>query len=212
MTRALPAHGLLLLVALVACKDGGGPGAAADAPICGHALEIVPWQDSWLPRAMDVNVETDHIPLSVDDIDEGRGGTAYAALLGGFYNLRVQRPIDCIDDNGEPCMPFGYLYDPVSGRYEDDESIHRQVVAALAQIRLYALFGRPEFRVSAADAIRLLAAHVNWRDDGRARLLDMGATALMAATVGEWQRSTGDLRWSELLDGLGLSMLTSVSG
>lgn len=208
MTRAalrLPA----LLALATACSGGG----AADSglppgPECGPQSRAVDFDSSWLPSAPGLDPEDGAVPFEVEGLDDGHGGVAYGVLLAGHYHIRIQRPADCLED-GQPCQPFGYQYDPVDDRWEDEESTARQLVATLAQVRQYDLLRRPELQVSARDALLLVEQRVLWSDEG-ARIESLGPTGLLALAAAEYQRVTGDERFDTLIDGLGATLLADV--
>lgn len=194
---------LVAAAAWVGCAEPAGPD-------CGPQLTPTDFDDGWRPRAPGLDPSTDTVPVAVEGLDDAHPGVAYAVLLAGHYHLRVQRPVACEDASGAPCEPFGYQYDPVADRWEDDESTARQVVAAFAQVRIHDLLRRPELRVSADDALRLLARRVTWSGD-QARLADLGSTGLMAMAVSEHLRVTGSDEHAALVDGLGETILANIS-
>ena len=201
MKALLPA-----LAALVACSGDG----QAPQPVCGPTVTATDFDPAWLPGAPGLDASSATVPLDIDGLDDGHEGVSYGVHLAAHYHLRVQRPVDCEDEDGDPCEPFGYQYDPVDDAWEDDESTARQVVAALAQVRIYALLGQPEILVSATDALRLIDRRTRYNDTG-AYFNDLGSTGLLAMATAEYERVTGSGEFATLRDELGRTVLANIA-
>lgn len=193
-------------IVLVCGGCASSKGSSSSFEECGPPVRTADWDEDALPRAMS---EDDGAPIALDGVDDGQPGVAWSAALAADYQIKVQNPPDCMDGD-VPCPPFGYLYDPVTDDFVDDESIHRQLVGTLASLRVYALVRRPELLRSAVDALTLLTPHIRTTDTGDARMGDLGATVLMAMALCELERLTGDDRWATERAALGESIVAEV--
>ncbi|MBU1068700.1 hypothetical protein KJ975_03945 [Myxococcota bacterium] len=139
-------------------------------------------------------------PLSLSGPDTGEDGIIYAAALGGYYLMKVQR-----SDGG-----FGYQYDLRTGTWADDDEIHRQCGSTFTQAMLAELTGRPEFSLSTEWALRWITPQVTQQADGSASLADLGGTALLLLSLTSHAQQTGDSSRDGLIDQLGLYLLRSI--
>lgn len=192
------------LVLLVACAEPKGEVSSFET--CGPPVRTADWDESAAPVAVDPSASA---PLALSGVDDGQDGVAWAAAHAVYYQAKVQAAPDCTLENGGPCPPFGYLYDPVSGDYLDDASIHRQLVGILGTLRVHSLVLRPELLRSAEDAIALVLPLVTPSLEG-ARMGDLGATVLLAMVLSEHSRQTGSEEWASIRDGLGQTILDEI--
>lgn len=192
----------VVLLGAVACAEPKT--AAVPYDECGPPVRTAAWDDSAAPVAVDAEGE---VPLDFAGVDDGQDGVAWAAALAVTYQAKVQAAPDCVGDDGLPCAPFGYLYDPVEGVFLDDASIHRQLVAALGSLRVHALVQRPGLRRSAEAAVAMLVPHARTYADGTAAMGDLGATVLLAMVLAEHQRQFGPGAHEDLMVALGEHIL-----
>ena len=161
------------------------------------------YDDASMPRAdlpLDETTWNElEMPLPQVGTDTGDDGIIYSAALAGYYLLRVQKP------SGR----FGYSYDPRTGEFDDNDLIHRQVVAALALARLMRVTGRPEFRLATAAALSSFLTATEPSGDG-IYLHDLGATALLAMTLTAYARHTGSDDHDSAIDAVGAFLLPFV--
>jgi len=139
-------------------------------------------------------------PLALEGTDTGEDGILYAAALGGYYLIKVQRP-----DGG-----FGYQYDYRTGRWADEDEIHRQCGSTFTQAWLAELTGRPEFSLSTEWALRWLTSQVT-ELGGSAMLTDLGGTALVLLSLTSHAKHLGDASRDGLIDRLGQYLLDSIA-
>jgi hypothetical protein len=139
-------------------------------------------------------------PLPLTGSDTGEDGIIYAAALGGYYLMKVQRP-----DGG-----FGYQYDLRTGTWADEDEIHRQCGSTFTQAMLAELTGRPGFSLSTEWALRWLTSQVTQQADGSAMLADLGGTALVLLSLTSHARQIGDTSRDALIDQLGQYLLNSI--
>ncbi len=155
-----------------------------------------PTQHATLARAADALTP----PLALAGSDTGEDGIVYAAALGGYYLIKVQRP-----DGG-----FGYQYDYRTGLWADEDEIHRQCGSAFTQAMLAELTGRPEFSLSTEWALRWLTSQVTELGDS-AVLTDLGGTALVLLSLTSHAKHLGDISRDALIDRLGQYLLDSIA-
>ncbi len=140
-------------------------------------------------------------PLQNCGADTGEEGVLYAAVLGGYYLLRTQRP-----DGG-----FGYLYDYVDGTWADEDQIHRQCGATYTQALLLHLTGRPEFGVSTEWSLRRIVPMFEPQTDGSMKLIDIGATALSLLSLTTHSAALGDTSRDDLIEAAGTYLLAHIT-
>ena len=140
-------------------------------------------------------------PLALAGSDTGEEGIVYAAVLGGYYLMKVQRP-----DGG-----FGYQYDYRKGTWADEDEIHRQCGSTFTQAMLAELTGRPEFALSTEWALRWITPQMTPQADGSMMLVDLGGTALVLLSLTSHARNTGDASRDGLIDQLGQFLLGSIA-
>ncbi len=136
-------------------------------------------------------------PLALQGDDTGEEGILYAAVLGGYYLMKAQRP-----DGG-----FGYQHDLEEGTWADEDQIHRQCGSTYTQAYLAEHTGRLDFSVSTEWALRYLTTMLEPQTDGSMKLVDLGGTALLLLSVTSHAKHTGDTSRDELIEQLGRYIL-----
>lgn len=140
------------------------------------------------------------LPLAQRGGDSLQNGMVYAAVLGGYYLMRVQL------EGGN----FNYQYNLEAHAWSEDDSIHRQCGSTITQAFLLRVTGRPEFKVSARRGLDYLHAKAKLQDDGSLNLAGMGATALLTIATSLYTLHSGDDTYADALRLLGQNLLTYV--
>jgi len=196
---------LLLFALLPACQEDL-------RTLRGFVLEEPPWRvydasrspaGQWPSQFNSVGEAADALtpPLMITGEDTGEDGILYAAVLGGYYLMKVQRP-----DGG-----FGYQYDHRKGTWADEDQIHRQCGSTFTQAMIAELTGRPEFSLSTEWALRWLTSQVTELGGDSAMLVDLGATALVLLSLTSHGKHLGDTSRDDLIDRLGQFLLNSIA-
>ncbi len=199
-----PVLPLVLMVLLSACQEDL-------RTLRGFVLEEPAWRVYDASRVPGFRWPSEHAtvgdaadalvpPLALEGTDTGEDGIVYAAVLGGYYLMKVQRP-----DGG-----FGYQYDHRKGVWADEDQIHRQCGSTFTQAMIAELTGRPEFSLSTEWALRWLTAQVTELGGGAAMLVDLGATALVLLSLTSHGKHLGDTSRDDLIDRLGQFLLNSI--
>lgn len=216
LTRPL----LLLSAALLAAScggDGAKPKKGGKKALTAEACPTLPLgaytygpdktptvptpEGGWAAAAM---------PLKRQGPDTGDMSIIYGAAQMGYYMMGVQRPTTC-KKGKTPCMPFEYIYDPRTDGPGKGESIHRQVVATFAQAWLHKVTGRPEFGASAEAALQMLIPHLKGAEGGPRVLRDLGGTGLLAMSLTEHARNTGDKSRDPVIADVGAYILEQIA-
>lgn len=187
----------MALILLMACR----PDVDLDA---WEAEEppFVTYDDSKLPRVdlVEEGLDDLELPLTQTGEDSGEYGIVYAAALAGYYILRTQHV-----GYGEP---HGYEWDPIANEWlTEEESLARQIMAIITQVRLFRFTERDEFEVAARLTLREVMEQAELQDDGTLRVYSIGSTALSIMALTEYAELTGSDEWDEEIDGLGAHVM-----
>ncbi len=186
---------LLLVLIAAAC------GAKTDAPQVEDGVpRSADYSAEAMPRAIvpdGVDVTEVSLPLAQEGADTGQNGIVYAAVLGGYYLMRVQL------EGGN----FNYLYDIAEGTWSDEDSIHRQCGSTITQAFLMRVTQREEFRVSARRGLDYLHAKTETQEDGSLELSGMGATALLTIATSIYTLNSDDDTYKATLEPMGQNLL-----
>ena len=211
--RIVSALSIGLVASLLVACSGDGKKGKSKKPLTAESCPALPlgayaYGADKLPQApVAEGAGFEALPLSVTGADNGDMSVIYGAAMMGYYMIGVQRPVDCVEAGGKPCMPFIYQYDPRTDAPTTEEMIHRQVVGALGQAWLYKVTGRPEFGLSSKGAVKMLLPRSKTDAEGRRQLHDLGATALMVMTLSQLDMAAGTREYSAVLDSFGKKIL-----
>lgn len=151
-----------------------------------------------VPDGMDITEIP--LPLEQTGADTGQDGIVYAAVLGGYYLMRVQL------EGGN----FNYEYNIDDDSWSDEDSIHRQCGSTVTQAFLLRVTQREEFKVSARRGLDYLHGKTTVEDDGSLDLAGTGATALLTIATSIYTLHADDDEYRDELDLLGQNLLTKV--
>lgn len=196
---------MLLLLALAmasapACREEENP---EDTMTPGEEVINTDYTGEEEPRAVvpeDASLEEIDLPLEQIGEDSGSGGMTYAAILSGYYILRVQQ------DDGL----FGYEYTIADGSWSEDNVIHRQCGSTITQAWMYRVTKREEFLISAQRALIAIYAQTEELDDGSLFLRDLGGVSLLAIATSLVAIHGGVDEYDEELEKLGAYILARV--
>jgi hypothetical protein len=131
--------------------------------------------------------------------DTGDDGILYAAVLGGYYILRVQ--------NADGSYRINYEADRNEWSNEG-YLIHRMCGTTYTQAWLYRVTRREEFRHSTELGLRFIRSEATELEDGTLKVADVGGTSIFALALTEHARITGTTDWDETIDKVGQYILT----
>lgn len=169
----------------------------------GANIQLADYTGDEEPRAVippDTPLDEVTLPLEQSGADTNAQGMTYAAVLSGYYILRVQQ------EDGL----FGYQYTIADGTWADDNSIHRQCGSTITQAWMYRVTGREEFLLSAKRALAAIYQETSELEDGSLFLRDLGGVSLLAIATSLVAIHGETTEYDEQLDKLGAYILGKV--
>ena len=205
MKKTTPRFLLTLLLALTtasapACRDEE---PTQETPAPGEVIINTDYTGEEEPRAIvpeDVPLEEIDLPLEQVGEDNESSGMTYAAILSGYYILRVQQ------DDGL----FGYEYTIADGSWSEENVIHRQCGSTITQAWMYRVTGREEFLISARRALIAIYSETEELEDGSLFLRDLGGVSLLAIATSLVAIHGGVDEYDEELGKLGAYILARI--
>lgn len=187
----------LTIAAALWCSACSGPSTEAPQVTEDGTPAVSHYTGDELPRGVVPDDGVVELPIPQQGADTGQDGIIYAAVLGGYYLMRVQLP------EGR----FNYQYNLEDDTWSEDDNIHRQCGSTITQAFLLRATGREDFRLSTRHALDYLFSRVEAQEDGSLELSGMGATALLTIATSIYNLHSGDDEYVDELELLGQNLL-----